>query len=191
MLNTYIKNRGISETFIHDNNNNNLINQVNWDANYDGDIANISINTESNGKTKHFDIKLDNEDLANILNVESIDMPIDKRIKIDFDEYSYNNNNNTPYYIELPIIEFKPREPIQPINSINNRNISSPEPYQEFTPLLIDTNKHTPKKRKSKRKTHITYKLHKKTKTKTKSNRSKSSSRKKHKKHINTPFDLL
>ena len=59
MLNTFIKNRGTTKTIIHDNNHN-RISEMNWDADYDGDVANISIDTESNGRTKHFDIKLDN-----------------------------------------------------------------------------------------------------------------------------------
>ena len=62
MLNTYIKNQGITKTIIHDNNHNH-INQVKWDADYDGDIANLSIDTNTDGKRKHFDFSLDNLEL--------------------------------------------------------------------------------------------------------------------------------
>ena len=58
MLNTYIKNRGTTKTIVH-NNNSNHINQMNWDADYDGDVANISVNTNTDGIREHFDIMLD------------------------------------------------------------------------------------------------------------------------------------
>lgn len=109
MLNTYIKNRGITKTIIHDNNHDYNTKEINWDADYDGDIANISIDTESNGKSEHFDIKLNNNDLANLLNVHSVNIPIDKRLKMDFNDKYYDNR---PYFIELSTQQFEPREPI-------------------------------------------------------------------------------
>jgi hypothetical protein len=180
MLNTYIKNRGTTKTIIH-NGNHNGINELNWDADYDGDVANISVDTKSNGKTKHYDIQLDNDDLANLLNIPSVNMPINKRLKMDFDNPNYNTE---PYYIELPTPEFKPREPIiqEPevsIDELIDRRISSPGSNEIFLPLTIDKiNKYTltPKKRHKRRKSHVTHKLYKKSKSKssrkTKSHRS-------------------
>ena len=66
MLNTYIKNRGITQMLVR-NNNTNKFNEINWDADYDGEIANISLDTTLNGHNKHYNIQLDNEDLANLL----------------------------------------------------------------------------------------------------------------------------
>ena len=63
MLDTYVKNRGSTKTFIH-NNNHSDVNEINWDADYDGNYANISLDLNQNGLTKHFDIKLNNNDLA-------------------------------------------------------------------------------------------------------------------------------
>jgi hypothetical protein len=197
MLNTYIKNRGMTKTIILDNNHNH-INQINWDADYDGDIANISIDSDSNGKSKHFEIKLDNNDLANILNIQSVNIPIDKRLKMDFDESQYAPE---PYFIELLTPELEPRQPIiqEPDTSIEeliDRRISSPKSDEIFLPLSVDTkamNKrtHTHKKRHKRNKTHVTHKLIKKTKSK--STRSKSSKSKSKSSRIrSTPvFDLL
>jgi len=160
MLNTYIKNRGITKTILH-NNNENQVNQINWDADYDGNIANISVNTNTNGKHNHYNITLDNEDLANILNVESVDMPLHKRLKNDF--------KDTPYipkvqYIELPTNTSEPKH----VEEIFTKHISSPLPNEELIiPLTINkktTNKYTltPKKRHKKLKTHITHRAYKK-----------------------------
>jgi hypothetical protein len=194
MLNTYIKNRGITQTIILNNNNNNHVNQINWDADYDGNTANISVDANSNGKSSHFDIKLDNNDLANLLNVQSVNMPIDKRLQMDFYQPHYDTE---PYFIELPTPPLKPREPTieEPYTTVEelvDRRISSPKSDEIFLPLSIDTktmNKYTKNKRKH-RKSHITHKLVKKIRsksTRSKSSKSKTKSRSKY-----TPiFDLL
>jgi hypothetical protein len=165
MLNTYIKNRGTTKTILHKNNHS-YTNELNWDAEYDGDIANISIDAEVDGKPKHFDIKLDNNDLANLLNVESIDMPIHKRLQMDFEEPTYMNK---PYYIELPQYE----------EEFVDRHISSPKTNEIFLPLTLDVRPAkkytlTSKKNHKRRKTHVTHRLYKKTKSKS-SKRTKSS----------------
>jgi hypothetical protein len=85
MLNTYIKNQGISKTFVR-NNNRNYTNEMNWDTDYDGDVANIRFDENQNGLHRHYEFSLDNEDLANILNVESVNIPIDKRLEMDFNQ---------------------------------------------------------------------------------------------------------
>lgn len=188
MLNTYIKNRGTTKTIIHDNNHN-RINEINWDADYDGDIANISVDTESNGKKKHFNIKLDNDDLANLLNIQSVNIPINQRLKMDFKNTDYAAE---PYYIELPAPEFKPiepniEEPNMSIDELINRRISSPRSNEIFMPLIADNtiNKHslTPKRHK-KRKTHVTHKLYKKTKSKSSRNKHSKSTKSRRSKHI-------
>jgi len=164
MLNTYIKNRGMTQTIIIDNNNN-QINQLNWEADYDGDVANISIDTDTNGKSNHYDIKLDNNDLDNILNVESVNIPIHKRLKMDFDE------PREPHFIKLPTHPQPIFEgPDTTTTEFIDRRVSSPKSNDYFVPLSIDTKrmkkyKLTPKKRHKPRKTHITYKLIKKPKS--------------------------
>ena len=190
MLNTYIKNRGHTETLIH-NNNQNKFNEIDWDADYDGNVANISLTSEVNGNPKHYDIQLDNEDLANILNVPSVNMPIHKRLEMDF-----NRALMTPepriYKIELPYVRQEPEpEPLrieyihqQTPNTIEElvqavkptNYLSSPLPNEELIiPLTIDKksfdnllltprSRYLNKTRKNKRKTHKTYKVYKKRK---------------------------
>ena len=84
MLNSYIKNRGITQTIIRDNNQNHF-NQLNWDTEDDGNIANISIQSNYDGKQDQFNVSLDNNDLANILNIPSVNIPLDKRLNMDFE----------------------------------------------------------------------------------------------------------
>ena len=83
MLNTYIKNRGITKTIIQ-NGKKNQVSESKWDVDYDGDVANISIDTEANGIHQTFHTKLNNRDLVNLLNIPSVDMPLHKRLENDF-----------------------------------------------------------------------------------------------------------
>lgn len=185
MLNTYIKNQGIEQTIVHDNNHNHF-NQINWNADYDGNIANITVNSNNDGKRNRLNISLDNEDLANILNVPSVNMPIDKRLKMDFHESPYRVE---PYFLELssPKLltpQLEPRKP-KTIEQIIDRDISSPSVNEELiVPLTIDKKTMddytlTPKKRHRRRKSHITHKVYKKHKTSKSKSKSKTRSMKK------------
>jgi len=171
MLNTYIKNRGITQTLIHDKNHNQF-NEINWDADYDGQMANISINSNTNGNKENFDITLDNNDLANLLNMPSINMPLDKRLTMDFQDGRFNP---TEYQIEMPKSEQKIIIP----EEREYDYLSSPLPNEELIiPLTINEKNHYNNSKK-KRKTHKTFKVYKKMKTsqtKTKSTTPKNKS---------------
>jgi hypothetical protein len=199
MLNTYIKNRGHSETLFH-NNNKNKFNEIDWEADYDGHTANISVTSDIKGHKKHYDIKLDNHDLANILNVSSVQMPIHKRLELDFNKQTFRNEPMV-YQIELPDIKTPKMSHTNYVNELKQPSIdelfesesekptsylSSPLPNEELViPLTLDkktVDKYTltPKRRHRKTKTHKTYKVYKrskssKTKSKTKSLRKKPS----------------
>ena len=198
MLNTHIKNRGLTQTLVR-NNNKNQINQINWDADYDGNTANISITSNADGNTKHFDVQLDNQDLASILNVPSISIPIDKRLKMDFVTSIFKQDpniiklelpDNTTY--EKPLYQ---HDVIMPEKySKNISYLLGPLPNEELiVPITInektiDKYTLTPKRHDKHKKTHKTYKVYKKTKTalktkckcktKTKTKTSKASSNK-------------
>jgi hypothetical protein len=183
MLNTYIKNRGLTQTLVR-NNNKNQINQINWDADYDGNNANISITSNTDGNTKHFDVQLDNQDLASILNVPSISIPIDKRLKMDFVTSLFKQDPNI-IKLELPdnTIYEKPSYHHDGISrekySKNIGYLSSPLPNEELiVPIsinekIIDKYTLTPKRHNKHKKTHNkhkkTHSKHKKTKTALKS----------------------
>jgi hypothetical protein len=169
MLDTYIKNKGTTKTLFYDNNYNN-INEINWDADYDGKVANISIDLQNNGKHKYYDVKLNNEDLANILNIPSIEMPLEKRLKKDFNQAPnvYKSDfeglqPNAPYGKINPSIE----ELLDSIKHTPNY-ISSPASNEELIiPLSIENNTadKTPKRQHKKSKTHKRYKAYKKRKS--------------------------
>jgi hypothetical protein len=76
-----LKNTGITQTIINSDNNNPSVSEIQWNANYDGENAIIKINTMDNGKEHKYKLRLDNNDLAKILSIPSVNMPIDKRLE--------------------------------------------------------------------------------------------------------------
>lgn len=84
----YIKNKGtttlISSIPGADCPGNDNYNKIDWDIAYDGNLANIEMDVNSNGKSKHFNYKLTNDDLADILNFPSFEMPLEERLMADF-----------------------------------------------------------------------------------------------------------
>ena len=192
MLNTYIKNRGITQKLI---NNQKLLNKINWDVDYDGQKDNISFTSDTDCNKNHVDIQLDNEDLANMLNIPSESTPIHKRLKIDFNTPLFRRKTqflqiviphikspNIPprkqYYLveaKLPLDE-KPKTDESSIQellqSIKPKSyLSSPLPEEELiAPISIDnktSNNYTltSHKRHKRPKTHKTYKVYKKPKS--------------------------
>lgn len=115
MLNTYIKNRGSTKTIMHDNNKNN-VNEIEWDADYDGNEANISLDLVNNGKTEHYDVKLDNDDLANILNINSVQKPIHNRLKNDFKNVRFHKD---PSMYNIYLDDFRAPKLVAPIYENN------------------------------------------------------------------------
>lgn len=202
MLETYIKNRGATKTIIHNNNRNN-VQEIKWDADFDGNTANISLDLGNNGAHNKYHFALDSDDLANILNVNSINLPLELRLKRDFKKtfrnkpkiYQIQFDNIRPQsllssspsyeeYIE-PIVE-KPayiekpnifEELLTPINT----HLSSPKQNEELIiPMTIDEKTldkftFTPRRQHRRLKTHKTYKAYKHKKSSSRSkNKSKS-----------------
>jgi hypothetical protein len=200
MLSTYIKNRGTSKTIIH-NNNHNHVKQLNWDTDYDGNVANISLDLNKDGKHDHYYLSLDNHDLATILNVPSVNSSIENRLKNDFLKSSFTHEPSI-YQIESqdiyqpPIINtpstYKesyqnkdikyslPQEINKSVNPIYT-HISSPLQNEELiVPLTIndktiDKYTFTPKRRHKKTKTHKTHRVYKKLKSHKLSNHKRKS----------------
>jgi Fe2+ transport system protein B len=178
MLDTFIKNRGETTTFIH-NNKRNDISRINWDAEYDGDIANVSLDLNTNGRNEHFDIQLDNDDLADILNIPTVNTPIHKRLKCDFKHKRMTSKHmlskhmlskhmtsnhmppkHMPYMIEIDDINRFPSPELIENNKSFYTHISSPVQNEELLiPLSIKKSSRGTKRYKKHRR-HNTYKVY-------------------------------
>ena len=81
----FIQNKGITQTIIQDNKHPYpQIHQLDWNADYDGEQANINIHSNNDGENKHIRVNLDKDDLVQLLNQESVQIPLHKRLYSDF-----------------------------------------------------------------------------------------------------------
>lgn len=138
MLDTYIKNKGITKTIIHNNSDVAKVNEIQWDADYDGNVAHLNVDINEDGRREQFNLQMDNDDIAAILNIPSMKGSLEDRLERDFIRRQYN----TPKVIRL-------------YDDDVLTHISSPLPQEKLiVPLTIakrKTSKRRNKKRKSRR----------------------------------------
>jgi hypothetical protein len=85
MKKRYIKSYGVSNNFIKRSDNDDLyINKLKWVGKYDGKKADIDLDINNNGRKEHYDIELDNDEIKRLLNVHSIDKPLEDRLLEDY-----------------------------------------------------------------------------------------------------------
>jgi hypothetical protein len=92
MDNVYIKSTGFTQTQVNDD-----VNATNWNANYDGNTAKLSMNINNNGFNEHIKMLMTNEELMKLVNVPTIQGDIDERLQNTFLKNhipcKYKNNN--------------------------------------------------------------------------------------------------
>jgi hypothetical protein len=138
MTEMYVKNQGNAKTIIY-NNKKKDVQQVNWNAEYDGNVANLAVNLLDNNKFKHYEATLDNKDLEEILGFPSINVPLDKRLMQDF-----KGKQSNPYILEIPNPSHgNPEEITVPLTINNNSKFVFKQ--------KIKSKKHRSKKHKSKK----------------------------------------
>ena len=79
----YMQNFGFAKTIINKNNKKTK-NEIMWNGDYNGNIANIEVNMNDNGHREIVKMKLDNNDILNILGVQPINIPLEQRLQTDF-----------------------------------------------------------------------------------------------------------
>ena len=112
MVTTYITNKGAAQTTVIDRHNHKTTNELKWDADYNGEYANLKVDVSDNGKKNKYRVQLNNNDLANILSVPSVNMPIHRRLENDFlqnqgkregEPIFYQINTNTTNQNPIPL----------------------------------------------------------------------------------------
>jgi hypothetical protein len=80
---TYIKTMGSAKAYIQHGMHRDA-KEVKWDVDYNGDNADIDLDIGNNGEMTHYKAVLSNEDLANLLNIPSVNEPLENRLQNDF-----------------------------------------------------------------------------------------------------------
>lgn len=83
MSSSYLQNIGFTKTLVQDNHHTKM-NEIQWMGDYNGKVANINVDINRNGDREFVSMKLNNDELKNILGIQSIDIPLEKRLKNDF-----------------------------------------------------------------------------------------------------------
>ena len=83
-MSSYIQNYGFAKTIIL-NDKQDIHNEIKWQGDYDGNMANINIGMNNNGNSEFVSMKLDNNDLRQLFGIQPVEMSLDKRIMNDFD----------------------------------------------------------------------------------------------------------
>jgi len=117
-MSTYIKNYGITKTFIKDNEHK-IDNEVKWIGDYDGDIANIQINVDNNGSKEFVSMQLNNDDFMQLLGIQPVQMSLENRLFQDFLGKPYS-----PITLEGALIKRKSRKHRRHHKRHHNRNKS-------------------------------------------------------------------
>ena len=97
-----IKNKGVTKTVIRSNGRSKT-NRINWDADYDGEVANISLDIEDDGIKNNYSSRLTNDDIAALLTPpQETQMSLEERLLNDF-------GNETPQMVFKPLFIPKPK----------------------------------------------------------------------------------
>jgi len=124
-MTTYIKNKGITQTYFQDSHHRKKANEIKWNAKYDGNLANIKVDVNNNGKKDKYRVQLNNEDLANILSVPSVNQPLEQRLQNDFlSDYNECDKQDPDDFVipqilqmqQLPQLELEPKPNLFRIN---------------------------------------------------------------------------
>lgn len=78
-MSTYAQTYGFIKTF-----KNNKYDDVEWLGDYNGDKANILFNMNNNGEQEQINVKLDNDDLLNILKIQPNELSLENSLSRDF-----------------------------------------------------------------------------------------------------------
>lgn len=97
---SYVQNYGFTKTLIKDDNDNTIHNELKWLGDYDGKIANIDVDINTNGNKEFVSMQLNNNDLRQIFGIQPVETSLDRRL---FNDY-YN-----PVALEGALFEGKSR----------------------------------------------------------------------------------
>jgi len=135
MTKSYITNIGRTKTTFR-NGKNSSVNLIDWDMDYNGTQANISLDVSDNNNREHYDFKLDNDDLNQLLNIPSVNKGLEDRLIHDYKKTTKNIDSNFVYleprkrkpdfkkHLSSPITG----EDILQSNTIDNRRAISVKP---------------------------------------------------------------
>jgi hypothetical protein len=130
-----MQNYGSTKTYMIRNGKKHL-NKINWNLNYDGDHVLGKVYVNNDQDRKQYNVSLNNNDIAELFNMNAVNKPIDDRLQDDFfksyadndmeDEREEYENKEEPFIpIHLTSMRISPNygmhEFIEPMSNMNYR----------------------------------------------------------------------
>lgn len=158
----HIQNKG---HMISTNNLEPNVNKIEWDGEYNGKDGVLNIKSQTNGDNKEVSIEFDNNDLATLLTMPSVNEPLPDRLKTAFLEEEeekevspMRDDLTIPQIVELLSTQSqKPNllTPVKPVKSIKSvKSIIKPlkhlKPMVQFKPM-VEMDILTPRRRHTKK----------------------------------------
>lgn len=127
-------NYGSTKTYIMRNGKKHL-NKINWKLNYDGDHVLGKVYVKNDNNRKQYNVSLNNNDIAQLFNMNAVNKPIDDRLQDDFfnnysimdEEDGEDENDFLPMHL-TPIMVPPPNynlnefiEPMMPVRPMHYR----------------------------------------------------------------------
>ncbi len=78
-----MQNYGSTKTYVMQNGKKHL-NKINWNLNYDGDHVRGKVYVKNDNDRKQYNVSLNNNDIAQLFNMNAVNKPIDNRLQDDF-----------------------------------------------------------------------------------------------------------
>ena len=79
----------------------NEINEINWNLDYNGEHGQMDVDVQNNDHLQHHHIEFDDDDLEELLNIPTFNMPLETRLKYDFPFPASSPMNKERKYIHL------------------------------------------------------------------------------------------
>jgi hypothetical protein len=95
---TWIENTGFTET-LYQENGKKRHNAAKWDLKYDGNKAHIDFGLNNNGKKEKVHMNLTNDDIMKLLEINSVPIPLEKRLTNDFLKTNYQHETEVPLFM--------------------------------------------------------------------------------------------
>jgi hypothetical protein len=86
MTNVFMKNKGYTKTVMVHNKKSDM-EEVKWNAEYDGNVANVDMEINNNNDKQKFNVELNNDEIEELLNIPAVDKEIHTRLIHDLDNF--------------------------------------------------------------------------------------------------------
>jgi hypothetical protein len=151
-MTTYVQNYGFTKTTMK-NNGSHINNEIKWNGEYDGKVANLDVNINDNGHKEVVSLQLTNNDLIELFGTKPVEMSLDERLYNDFLLTNVGDNDtSTASYSPMVLEGALINKPPQTRLNMSSYRMKNKVKHKSKKHRRINTNTH--KRRRRQRQTY-------------------------------------